>query len=111
MKQMTDKYDVESQICKTGLPESIEKYASPDIRPGKNDDGPQENGIAGTDSRLITACAFPEQEGNSVTATSEPLDATLGVAKRRANFAAPESGDGRKRGSGGLDSLGGGKLP
>jgi hypothetical protein len=59
-----------------------------------------------TDVSLETVEVVPAQE-----------DTAAGISNRRANFAAPESGDGKKRstggfgGSGGIDSLGGGRLP
>ncbi|VVN16657.1 hypothetical protein PS862_01080 [Pseudomonas fluorescens] len=78
-----------------------------------------------------TTCYFPEAE-TTLEITPDPdvspeinTDAPAqdpvapGTSNRRANFAAPESADGvgRKRstggvgGSGGIDSLGGGRLP
>ena len=71
-----------------------------------------------------TTCYFPESDTSPETTpdtdVSPPIDAdapaqtpaAAGTSNRRANFAAPADGDGKKRPKGsGLDSLGGGRLP
>lgn len=120
---MSDSNDRQTQVCNAGLPENIEAYASPDIRPGKTDETSQDDSIVVTASKLDTATAsepFDASWGVAKPASLDaswgvaepaPLDASWGVAKRRASFAAPENADAKKKNTGGLDGLGGGRLP
>jgi hypothetical protein len=91
MNQMTDKYDIETQ-CSTVGPVCVTVTA----------------GISASTPEIEGASATASINAAEIVCTEN--DANVDSAKRRALFAAAESGDDRKRG-GGLDGLGGGRLP
>jgi len=91
MNQMTDKYDIETQ-CSTVGPVCVTVTA----------------GISASTPVIEGASATASIKAAEIVCTEN--DAPLEQANRRAFLAALDSGDGRKRG-GGIDKLGGGKLP
>ncbi|BCX67019.1 MULTISPECIES: hypothetical protein [Pseudomonas] len=79
---MPEPNNIDPHVCNAGVPETtVEVAPAADIRPGDTDDVPLETGEAAKNS------------------------------KRRASFAAPGPATDKKRTSGGLDSLGKGRLP
>ncbi len=79
---MSEQNNIDPHVCNAGVPEATAEVApAADIRPGDTDDAPLKAGEAAENST------------------------------RRASFAAPDPATDKKRTSGGLDSLGKGRLP